>query len=163
MRFGWLEAGAALTIALSLAFKLAMLDVAVTEDQGDALRGLEARLAAQGYAVSVPRAALPIVLGKRGDCSFTARVLDPHGLFRDTELLKLRPGWTVRYGWRGDWHAELPRLGPLVDYYLARQLARFGIDAHHVVVVMLSNAPGCPPPPAAAVDIRVEVRRAEPR
>lgn len=163
MRFGWLEAGAILVVGLSLAIKLAVLDVAVAEDQRGALRDLEAALAGQGYTASVPRADLPIVRAERGACSFTARVLDPHGLFRDTELLKLPKGWRVSYGWRGGWQADLPRLGPLVEYYVTRQVARFGVQARHAPVIMLSAAPVCPPLPAEVVDIRVELRRAAAR
>lgn len=160
MRLGWLEAGAALAIGLSLAVKLAVLNVEVAEDQREALRDLEADLSSLGYAASVPRADLPIVHGERGKCSFNARLLDPHGLFRDTELLKLPKGWDVHYGWRGSWQADLPRFGPLVEYYVARQVARFGIKARHAPVVMLSAAPTCPKLATGTVDIRLELRRA---
>jgi hypothetical protein len=163
VQLGWLEAGAVLVIGLSLALKLAVLDVAVAEDQNTALRDLQSAIAAQGYTASVPRADLPIVRGDRAGCSFTARVLDPHGLFRDTELLKLPKGWAVQYGWRGGWTADLPRLGPLVEYYLARQVARFGVESRHAPVIMLSHAPGCPELPAETVDIRIELRRAQQR
>lgn len=159
MRRGWFEAGAALVIGLSLALKLAVLDVAVAEDQRAALRDLGAALTAQGYTVNVPRPDLPIVRGEHAGCAFTVRVLDPHGIYRDTELLKLPRGWTVAYGWRGDWQTSLPRLGPLVEYYVARQLARFGVRARHAPVIMLSNQPACPMPQPAAVDIRVQLVR----
>ena len=77
MRRGWLKAGASLAIALSLALKLAVLDVAVDEDQRAALRDLGAALAGSGYAVTVPRPDLPIVRGEHAGCAITARVLSP--------------------------------------------------------------------------------------
>ena len=160
MRLGWLSAGAALAIGLSLALKLSVLGVTVEEDQPAALRDLRAALISQGYGVTIPRADLPIVRAERAGCAITARVLDPHGIYRDTELLKLPQGWTVAYGWRGEWQDSLPRLGPLVEYYLARQLARFGVGARHAPVVMLSRAADCALPGAAALDIRVHLRRA---
>jgi hypothetical protein len=149
-----------LVIVVSLALKLPVLDVAVAEDQAAALRDLGGDLGGQGYKVAVPRADLPIVRGELGECSFTARILDPHGIYRDTELLKLPPGWSVAYGWRGKWHQSLPRLGPLVEYYVARQLARFGVSAEHAPVIMVSSQGGCALPDAARIDIRVQLRRA---
>ena len=163
MRRGWLKTGAALAIGLSLALKLAVLDVAVDEAQSAALRDLGAALAGAGYAVTVPRPDLPIVRGEQAGCTITARVLDPHGIYRDTELLKLPRGWTVAYGWRGEWQQSLPRLGPLVEYYGARQLARFGVKAEHAPVIMVSNQGGCALPDAAQIDIRVQLRRAASR
>lgn len=160
MRPGWLETGAALVLALSLGLKLAVLDVAIVEDQPTALGDLKAALAAQGYAVSVPRPEIPVVRAERGGCALTARVLDPHALYHDVELMKLPPGWTVAYGWRGEWQSANPRFWPLAEYYTARQLARFGIGTSHGPVIMVSNQPGCALPGGAAADIRLELRRA---
>jgi hypothetical protein len=163
VRLGWLEAAAILVIGVSLALKLAVLNVAIDEDQRAALGQLKATLAAQGYAVSVPRADLPIVRSERAGCILTARILDPHGVYQDTELLKLPPGWSVAYGWRGEWQASLPRFWPLTEYYLARQAARLGVSARHSPVIMVLNQPGCALPDAAAADIRVQLFRSESR
>jgi hypothetical protein len=163
VRPGWLEAVAILVIGVSLALKLAVLNAAVDEDQRAALGDLKTRLAGQGYTVSVPRADLPIVRAERGRCSLTARVLDPHGVYQDTELLKLPLGWSVAYGWRGEWRVSLPRFWPLTEYYLARQAARFGVTARHAPVIMVLNQPGCALPESATADIRVRLYRAESR
>ncbi len=163
MRLGWPEAIAILVIGVSLTLKLAVLNVAVNEDQRAALGDLRAKLAGQGYTVSEPRANLPIVSAARAGCSLTARVLDPHGVYQDTELLKLPPGWSVIYGWRGEWQASLPRFRPLTEYYLARQAARFGVSARHSPVIMVLNQPGCALPDAAAAQIRVRLFRSESR
>jgi hypothetical protein len=163
VRPGWPEAIAVLVIGVSLALKLAALNVTVDEDQRIALADLNASLAAQGYVVSVPRADLPIVRASHAGCSLTARILDPHGVYQDTELLKLPTGWSVAYGWRGEWQASLPRFWPLTEYYLARQAARLGASAGHSPVIMVSNQPGCALPNAAAADIRVRLFRSESR
>jgi len=159
MRAAWLSAGAALMIVVSLGLKLAVLDVAVEEDQRAAVQALVTALAGQGYVAEVPRADLPIAKAQKSACNLTARILDPHGIFRDTELLKLPRGWSVAYSWRGTWQTSLPRLGPLVEYYIARQLARFGAAARHAPVIMLSIQPGCARPEANAVDVRVRLEQ----
>lgn len=161
MRPGWLETGAAVVLALSLGLKLAVLDVAIVEDQPAALGDLKAALGGQGYAVSVPRPEIPVVRAERGGCALTARVLDPHALYRDVELLKLPRGWSVAYGWRGEWREANPRFWPLAEYYTARQLARFGVQTNHGPVIMVSNQPGCALPGGSAADIRLHLLRGE--
>jgi hypothetical protein len=146
-------------LALSLALKLAVQDVAVEEDQRAATLALASALASHGYAVTADRPDLPIVQAQRNGCRFTARVLDSHGTYRDTELLKLPRGWTVHYVWRGGIDASLPRIGPLAVYYFARELARVGLAAGRTPVVMLSVQPGCALPDPAALDIALKLRR----
>jgi hypothetical protein len=160
VRPGWVEAGAGLLLALSLGLKLAALDVEVVEDRPTALGDLKAALAGQGYAVSVPRPEIPVISAKRGGCELTARVLDPHALYHDVELMKLPPGWSVAYGWRGEWRAANPRFWPLAEYHAVRQLARFGTKTSHGPVIMVLNQPGCALPDSAAADIRLGLRRA---
>lgn len=159
MRPGWLEGGAALVIGLSLALKLAVLNVAVAEDLPAAVDDLKSALARQGYAVSVPRPEIPVVRAERGACALTARLLDPHAVYQHTELLKLQPGWTVSYGWRGEWQERLPRFWPLAEYYVARQFARFGMATDHGPVTMVLSQPGCALPRGEAADIRLHLSR----
>jgi hypothetical protein len=89
-------------------------------------------------------------------------VLDPIAIYRDTELLKLRPGWAAVYAWRGNWSSDLPRNGPLAEYFVARLLARIGVAASHAPVVMLLHLADCPLPDADAVDVREPLYRVPP-
>ena len=159
MRGGWPSAAALLVIAASLALKLAVQHADVGEDQRAAVQALGDALVRDGYAVSVARPEVPVVQAQRAGCRLRARLLDPHGTYRDTELLKLPRGWTVAYGWRGSWRETLPRLGPLLEYYGARELARLDRAASRVPVIMLSSQSGCPRPSPAALDIRVSLQR----
>jgi hypothetical protein len=159
----WPSVAAALVLVASLAGKLAIHDVDVVEDRSAATQALAVSLARHGYAVAIPRAILPVVQAGRGGCRFNARVLDPHGTYRDTELLKLPRGWSVAYVWRGDTNVALPRLGPLIEYYLAREQARLGITAQRAPVIMLSLPPGCSAPSPVALDIRETLKRVAPR
>jgi hypothetical protein len=157
---GCSSAAAALVLVASLAGKLAIHDVDVVEDRPAATQALAASLASHGYAVAIPRATLPIVQAERNGCRFNARVLDPHGTYRDTELLKLPRGWSLAYVWRGDTNVTLPRFGPLIEYYLARERARLGIAAWRAPVIMLSLPPGCSAPNPVALNIRETLKRA---
>lgn len=159
MRPGWLELGAGAVLGLSLALKLAVLDAPVDEDAAGAVGDLARRLAAEGYAVAVPRTDLPVVRAERAGCRLTARVLDPQGLFHDTELRKLPHGWRVAYGWGGEWSLSLPRFAPLAEYYVARQAARFGFPARYRPVIMVSSDPRCALLRSATADLRLSLRR----
>ena len=162
MPSGWHSAAASLVLALSLALKFAVQDVNVVEDEPAALQALAKSLSAKGYSVVVPRADLPIVQAQLGGCRLTARVLDPHATYRDTELLKLPRGWTVTYVWRGGTGETLPRLGPLVEYYLARELVRTGFAASRAPVIMVSHQSGCALPGAIVSDLRASLERVPP-
>lgn len=152
---GWLSAFGALALALSLALKLALPAAPLGEDLNAATADLSAALSGQGYAVTADGSGLPVVLASRAGCNLTARVLDPHGAFRDTQLLKRPPRWTVSYVWQGTWQAEMPKLGPLAELYRARIEARFGRQASRAAVVMVTRSPGCSAPAAKELNIRV--------
>ncbi|HVR91066.1 MAG TPA: hypothetical protein VHG29_08250 [Novosphingobium sp.] len=162
MPVGWSSAGAAVVIVASLALKLMVQNVAVGEDRRVAVQALGKALLSQGYSVTPPGPELPIVRAERAGCKLTARVLDPHGTYRDTELNKLPRGWSVSYAWRRGWYGSLPRLGPLGEYYGAREFARIGRTVSRAPVIMLSLQPGCARPGAAAVDIRVSLQQVTP-
>lgn len=159
MRGSWLSAAGIAVLIASLGLKLAVQDVNVGEDQTTAVRDLADGLTRQGYRVSVDRVDLPIVRGRRAGCTLTVRVLDPHGTYRDTELRKLPPGWSVAYARRGRWYPQQPRLGPLLDYYKARELARLGQPALRAPVLMTLIQPDCPLPDPAMLDIGARLRR----
>lgn len=159
MRGSWFSALAALVLAGSLALKLAVHDVSVEGDQRVTAVALAGALAGQGYSAAIPRAEVPVVAAGRGNCHFTARVLDPHGIYHDTELLKLPRGWSVAYVWRGTVSQSLPRLGPLSEYYSARELGRIGLPAARAPVVMLLLQPTCAPPDPAALNVREALGR----
>ena len=162
MRAGWIEAAALLVLVGSLGLKLAVLDVAVGEDPREAVAALAAQLARYGVRAQPDRGGLPIVRVEQGSCRFSARVLDPHGTYRDTELAKLPRSWNASYAWHGGWNATLPRLGPLGDYYLAREWVRIGREAVRAPVVMVLHPSGCPLPPAAGFWIRARLQRTTP-
>jgi hypothetical protein len=159
VRGGWLSTLAALLLAGSLVLKLAVHDVSVEGDQRVTAAALAGSLAGQGYSAAIPRAEVPVVAARRGYCSFTARVLDPHATYHDTELLKLPRGWSVAYVWRGAASRTLPRLGPLTEYFIARELGRIGLPAARAPVVMVLLQPACPPPDAAALGVREALGR----
>jgi hypothetical protein len=156
---GWPSALAILVLAASLALKLAVHDVSVEGDQRVTVAALAGSLTQQGYEVSIPRSEVPVLVAKKRNCSFTARVLDPHGTYHDTELLKLQPGWSVAYVWRGHTSQSLPRLGPLAEYYISREIGRIGLPTERRPVVMVRLQPGCEPPDPAALNVREVLRK----
>lgn len=162
MRGGWFSVAAGLILAASLALKFVVQDVSVAEDPEAAVTTLTRNLAQAGYTASIPDPAIPAVRAIRGDCVFTARVLDPHGTYHNTQLRKRPRDWRVAYAWRGAWYPALPRFAPLGDYYLARELARAGLRASRTPVVMLSLGPGCGLPDVRATETTVPLIRAAP-
>jgi hypothetical protein len=158
VRGGWPSLAAAAVLAVSLGLKLAVQNAVVEEDSQGAVTGLATALSEVGYSVSVPRTDLPIVRAEQPGCTLTARVLDPHATYHDTELHKLQPGWRIAYVWRGKARSILPRIGPLGEYYVAREMARLGLTASRAPVVMLSLSPGCDGLPVDALAIRETLR-----
>lgn len=151
---------AVLLIVATLAQKLRVQDTTVDEDLSAAIPGLKARLAGQGYAATQPRVELPRVVAAKAGCAATIRLIDAHGTYRDTELLKVPRGWTPRYAWRGAWYASLPRAAPLFDYYAARELARLGRPYQRSAVAMAYARPGCPLPSPSLLAVAVPIRSA---
>lgn len=158
MPSGWSSILAILVLVSSLAFKLAVHDVSVEGDQRVTVAVLAGSLTRQGYEVSIPRGEVPALVAKHDNCSFTARVLDPHGTYHDTEFLKLQSGWSIIYVWRGRLSKSLPRLRPLVEYYISREIGRIGFFAERRPVVMVRLQPGCAPPDPAALNVREVLR-----
>ena len=152
---GWHSFAAAFVLVLSLAIKLAVQDVAIGENPASAVEAIANALRLDGFVVSATSSAPPVVKAARGNCTLIARVLDPHGTFRDTALSKFPRGWPVTYVWRGSWRQSLPRLGPLIEYYVQREMARIGIAASRAPVIMVARQPGCTLPVPDFVDLRL--------
>lgn len=155
----WHSATAALILAASLALKLALHGVSAEEDLNASAEEFARSLTLRHYAVERPRIDLPSVQARLGNCGFSARLLDPFGLYRDTELRKVPQGWRVAYTWRSRLTTSLPRFGPLAEYYSIRMLARLGRKVSRAPVIMLSIPPDCALPEPAELDVRVSLRR----
>ena len=113
------------------------------DDSGRALRELAAKMTAEGYAVNLEIGQRNRVTAQRGPCRMVLRLLDPHGTTNANSVRLLAKEGRVSYLWRGQWRDDLPRFGPLMDYYFNRELARQGIAASRRPVWIAALGKGC--------------------
>lgn len=120
---------AALVLALTIGLKLRGNHAVPAENWPTAMRQVARNYAAAGYEVSAEPGRVFWINVQRGECRLTVRLLDPHAT-RDADVARdLAPIGRVTYIWRGKWRDRLPRAGPLLEYYLQRELARQGLAA----------------------------------
>ncbi len=151
----------ALLIVFSLVVKLRGDYAVPFDDSGMALRTLASRMAADGYTVNLEIGQRNRVTALRGPCRMVLRLLDPHGTTHANTARTLAKEGRVGYIWRGEWRDDLPRFGPLMNYYFKRELTRQGISASRQPVWIAALGKGCEPlPDARFADIAVTLLRA---
>ncbi len=141
---------AAILLMLSLGLKFNSYHAEPREATGAALDQVAAALMAGGYTAQADQTKLQVVAVKRA-CRIEVRQLDPHATFLTDFRQKLAGAGRVRFAWQGRWHAKLPRLRALFQYYLVREQARQGFATSRDPIWMVAVPLGCPVPPAAAI------------
>jgi hypothetical protein len=118
-----------------------------TDDVAGALRRLGANFARAGYATTVEVTPRPRVIARRGTCTVAFKLLDAHATNQASMAQLLAPYGRVAYARNGSWQARLPRVGPLLEYYAKRELARQGVATARNPVWMAAIGSGCAVPP----------------
>lgn len=141
-----LSLGLALAAATLGLKALAIARAEPVDDAGAYRSAVARRLVAAGFAATVdPRG---FVVATRGRCRLKARDLPPVGSARLAyERLGAAFGPT-RYAWRGTWRADPPSYGPLLLFYVQRELARLRIATPRPVIAAVAAGPGCRTVPA---------------
>lgn len=143
MRFSASLAFAALLL-VSLGAKAALTMPAAEPDPRRFAGEAEAMLRARGFATRFERRTFGILVeGRRAGCRLAVGDYTPYGTFADRFDQLARPIGPLRYVYRGAVHARAPKLVPLLDFYLSRELRRVGFPARRHPIAAVAASPGC--------------------
>lgn len=141
-------------LLLSLAGKLAANRATVEPDSDLFAARAESALRAGGFETKrMKRPMGLLVYGKKGGCRAMIAEYAPHGTFAATLAKRAAPIGPLTFAWRGGRYEAAPKLRPLSEYYLRRELLRIGVDAPRAPIAALALSPGCPPPDLGALEI----------
>lgn len=142
MRFSASLAFAAL-LAVSLAAKAALIAPAPEPDSRRVAREAAAMLRDDDYRVAFERRPMGMLVhARRGGCRLLVVDYNPYGTFAPVIAARAAPVGPLRFVYRGELYSKAPKLVPLIDFYLYRELRRVGIDARrHPVAAVASQ--GC--------------------
>jgi hypothetical protein len=144
VKFSRASAAFAALLAISLASKAAVNVVPREPSPVTFARAASAMLRDGGYRVSLePRNFAIIVHGARAACRLSLTDYTPYGTFADPIAAFARPIGRLSFAYRGRFYDHPPKVMPLTDYYLVRELRRIGIDAPRRPIVAVAAAPGC--------------------
>lgn len=134
-------------LLLSLGGKLLANGATVEPDPILFAARAESALRAAGFETKrVKRPMGLLVYGRKEGCRAMIGEYSPYGTFAETLALRAAPVGPLRFAWRGRIHDEAPKLVPLTEYYLRRELVRIGIQAPRAPIAALALSPGCPTP-----------------
>jgi hypothetical protein len=130
--------------ALSLSGKLLANRMEPAPDAGLLDARLAGLLRAGGYRVAPESHGFAILLrGQRPGCTILAGDYDPHGTFDETfRQISARIG-PLRFAYRGRSAASAPKLRPLLDFYVRRELRRVGMTPARMPIIAYAASPGC--------------------
>jgi hypothetical protein len=101
-------------------------------------------LRADGFRVAPESHGFAILLrGRRPGCTILAGDYDPHGTFDETFRQLAAPVGPLRFAWRGRSFDAAPKLRPLLDFYVRRELRRIGMAPARTPIVAYAASPGC--------------------
>jgi hypothetical protein len=128
-------------LALGIGGKLAS-NRAVPDPNLGPFRAAGARLLrAQGFSVWKDPAG-PL-RGMRGGCRVLLGDYSPYGTFADLYAEMARPVGPLRYVFRGEVYERPPKLRPLMEFYVERELKRVGYVPRRHPVAAVAVTPGC--------------------
>lgn len=129
MKFSASFAFAALLL-ISLAAKAALIAPAPEPDSHRVAGEAAAMLRDQGFLTAFESRPLGILVhARRGGCRLLVVDYNPYGTFAATIAERARPVGPLRFVYRGELYAQAPKLVPLLDFYVYRELRRVGIGA----------------------------------
>ena len=101
-------------------------------------------LADQGYATSVEKRPFgTIVHAARGACRLIAAEYPAHGTLTEPLAALAAPIGPLRFVWRGAIYEQAPKLAPLADFYLQRELRRAGFSPAHAPILAYATSRRC--------------------
>jgi hypothetical protein len=130
-------------VLVSLAAKAALIAPAPVPNSRRVAIEAAAMLGARGFATAFERRPLGTLLhARREGCRMLLGDYAPSGLFAVTFAERALPVGPLRFVYRGRIYTQAPKLVPVTDFYLYRELRRLGIGAErHPIVAVASR--GC--------------------
>jgi hypothetical protein len=100
-------------------------------------------LRAQGFETyMLPQRFGMLVAARRGECRLFVADYPPQGIFAEPIAHAARPVGPVHFLWGGKFHSEAPKVQPLLDFYVQRELRRVGFPAErHPLVAVAASEP----------------------
>ena len=131
-------------LLVSLAAKAAVTAPSADPDPRRFAGEAAAMLRARGFATLFDRHTFAILVeGRRGSCRLLVGDYNPYGTFADRFDQLARPVGPLRFAYRGALHAQAPKVVPLLDFYMSRELRRVGFHARRHPIVAVAASPGC--------------------
>ena len=84
-----------------------------------------------------------ISYGRKGGCLMMLAEYRPHGINAEPLAAHARPLSPLRFAWRGALADSAPKLLPLSEFYLDRELRRAGFQPTRHPIVAVAGSEGC--------------------
>ena len=84
-----------------------------------------------------------ISYGRKGDCLLMLAEYRPHGTHAEPLAAHAAPLGPLLYAWRGELGGRAPKLIPLTEFYLNRELRRAGLQPTRHPIVAIAGSDGC--------------------
>jgi hypothetical protein len=131
-------------LALSLSGKLLASRAEPAADEALFAESVATFLKRQGLVTRSERRPMGMmVVGERGDCRLTVREAEPHGTYANVLARMARRIGPLAYVYRGTVTRELPKIAPLADYFVGRELRRIHVPVPRAPILAVAAAPAC--------------------
>lgn len=138
------SAAFAALLLVSLGAKAVLTAPAAEPDSRRFAGEAAAMLRARGFATHFEKRTFGVLVeGRRGDCRLAVGDYTPYGTFADRFDQLARPIGPLRFVYRGASHAQAPKLVPLLDFYMSRELRRVGLATLRHPIAAVAASPGC--------------------
>lgn len=142
--------------ALTLGPRIAHGDRPPVPDLDGFQHDLAAHLQAAGFTTEeLWLGTLRSVEARRGDCSLAAAAEIFHGAKTDA-FVAIQPAGRVLHVYHDGWHADYPRVRPLLAQYTQRYLTTFGLHSSFAPVVLVAADPACDLATIDVSDLRMQ-------
>ena len=131
-------------LVLSLGLKLAASRSEPRPDQQLFASQVFRFLEREGYTTAAELRPLGMMVTARRDgCRLAIRDYPPHGTLAQVYARLARPVGQLRFVYRGRVSDRAPKLLPLIEYFIGRELRRMGIAAPRAPILAVAVSRGC--------------------
>lgn len=139
-----LKLALAAALVPTLGLKLLATREAPAPDASLFVEQVEAVLRRAGLATArVTRPFGTVVLGSRGTCRMMVGDYPPDGTLAEPLAAEARGVGPLSYVWAGDTYAQAPKLRPLIEYYVRRELVRLGSRIRRWPILAVARGGDC--------------------